>query len=162
MWPFQNADDAYCDAVQREFAPIARDCGTTLQTIEPLIFGFRAPYAILTIGAYAGHHRSLCVKLRWSGKEEEVCVKDGIDVGLANIELIDTKKISEIYSERQRWEAGSLRKEVAALAKKVREVAMPFLTTPDANWDGVRDMIAARVSKMFEEKPWLKKYEKKA
>jgi hypothetical protein len=160
MWPFQNADDAFCEAVQREFAPIAKDCGTTLQKVEPLIYGFRSQHAVLTIGAYPGHRRSVCVKLRSSGKEEAVCVKDGIDIGLANIELFITKELSGIYSERESWQAAPLRKEVADLARKVREVAMPFLTSPDADWDGVRDMIAARVSKMFDEKPWLKKYER--
>lgn len=162
MWPFKNADDAFCDAVRREFAPIAKDCGTTLQKIDPMTFGFRSQHAVLTIGAYPGHRRSVCVKLRPSGKEEVVCVKDGIDIGLANIELFVTNAMSGIYLERAGWDAEPLRKEVAALARKVREVAMPFLMSPDADWDGVREMIAKRIDKMSDEMPWLKKHEKKA
>jgi len=108
---------------------------------------------MLTIGAYPGHFRSLCVKLRSSKKEESVSVRDGADIGLANIELFVSGRVSEVYSERKEWSAGALRKEVEALATKVREVAMPFLSGSSADWDGVRDMIAARVSRMFEEKP---------
>jgi hypothetical protein len=159
MWPFQDSDDYFCDAVQQYFAPLAKECGASLRTVEPMIFGFRTQFAVLTIGAYPGHFRSLCVKLRPSGKEEAVCVKDGADIGLANIEQFVVGKISEVYSERQRWAKEPIRKEVEGLARIVREVAMPFLTTPNADWNGVRDMIAARVSKMFDEKPWLKRYE---
>jgi len=68
--------------------------------------------------------------------------------------------MSEIYQERQQWAPAPIRKEIEALAKKVREVAMPFLGTANADWDGLRDMIAAKISKAFEEKPWLRKYTK--
>jgi len=162
MWPFSSPDDAFRGAVQKEFGALAQECGTTLVQIEPLIFGFRTRYAVLTIGAYPGHFRSVCVKFRSSEKEEAVAVKDGADIGLANIELFVTGSVSEIYDERKDWSAAALRKEVEALATKVREVGMPFLASAGADWAGVRDMIAARVSRMFEEKPWLKRYEKNA
>jgi hypothetical protein len=162
MWPFQNSDDYFCDAARQYFAPLAEDCGASLRLVEPMIFGFRTQFAVLTIGAYPGHFRSLCVKLRPNEKEESLCVKDGADIGLANIEQFVTGRISEVYSERQHWAKEPIRKEVESLARIVREVAMPFITTPNADWDGVRDMIAERVSKMFDEKPWLKKYENRA
>ena len=160
MWPFENDDDAFRAADGKDVGPLAAECGARLQHIDPMIFGFRTQHAVMTIGAYPGHFRSLCVKLRPSGKEEAVSVKDGCDIGLANIEQFVTGKVSSFYSERTAWERAQLRKEVENLAAKVREVAMPFLTSPAADWDGVRDMIAARGSKMFEEKPWPKKYEK--
>jgi hypothetical protein len=158
MWPFKNSDDVFCDAVRSEFTPLAQEFGTSLQRVEPLIFGFRTQHAVLTIGAYPGHFRSICVKIRSSGKEEAVSVKDGIDIGLANIELFVTGKMSEIYDERQQWAPTPIRNEIEALAKKVHEVAMPFLGTANADWDGLRDMIAAKISKAFNEKPWLKQY----
>lgn len=151
MWPFSNPDHAFRKAVLSEFAPLATECGSNLQKVAPMIYGFRTHHAILTVGAYPGHFRSLCVKLRPSGKEEVVCVRDEVDIGLANFELFVTGKVSEVYSEREHWRAGALRKEVEALARKVREVAMPFLTTSRAKWDGVRDMIAANISEMLDE-----------
>jgi hypothetical protein len=160
MWPFQDTDSVFREAVEREFAPLAKECGSNLQKVESMIFGFRTPYAVLTVGAYAGHFRSICVKIRPRTTDEDVSVRDGIDIGLANIELFLTGRLSEIYTQRKQWSPEPIREEIEALARKVREVAMPFLTKPDANWIGVRTMIAERIKKMSAETPWLDRYRK--
>jgi len=162
MWPFHSPDEVFRKAVEREFGALAEECGARLQTVSPMVFGFRTQHAVLTIGVYPGHFRRTCVKLRPSGKDERVTVLDGADIGLANIEQFVTGNVSSIYSERNTWSAEPILKEVKALAAKVREVAMPFLVSPAADWDGVRDMIAARVSRVLEERPYLQKYGKRA
>jgi len=156
MWPFPNADSAFRDAVRREFAPLATECGASLQEIDTLIFGFCTSNAVLSIGAYPGHFRSVCVKLRRREEGERLSVKDGADFGLAVIEEFVIGRRSEIYSKRQRWESLEIKEEVAALASKTREVAMAFLMTAGGDWAGLRLFVDEKISKASDAKPWLK------
>jgi hypothetical protein len=103
MWPFSNPDDAFCGAVRQEFGSLARECGAALQQIDPMIFGFCTEYAVLTIGAYPGHFRGICVKLRRREGREEVSVKDEVDIGLANVEELVAGHSSSVHTKRQRW-----------------------------------------------------------
>ena len=160
MWPFPNTDDAFCGAVRQEFGPLARECGTKLTQVEPMIFGFCTNYAVLTIGAYPGHFRGICVKLRRREGREEVAVRDGVDVGLANVEELVTGQRSAVHTKRQRWAAGEVEEEVAGLAALTRRVALPFLTTPEGDWSGLRAFIDEKIRNA--PKPWLGLYEKKA
>jgi hypothetical protein len=162
MWPFQNSDEAFRSTVRREFALLAVDCGATLQEIETMIFGFCTPNAVLTIGAYPGHFRSICVKLRRREEGERLSVKDGADFGLAVIEEFVAGRRSDIYSKRQRWESAEIKEEVEALALKTREVAMKFLTTAEGDWLGLHAFVDEKIRKARDERPWLKKYEKPA
>jgi hypothetical protein len=162
MWPSDNADDAFRESVRDQFTALASDCGGQLEQIDPLIFGFRSPCAVLTIGAYPGHYRGVCVKLRSSVTDEPVSLNDRADIGLANIEVFVTGKKSEVYNVRKKWAPDELKLEVQALAAKVKEVALPYLLSRDADWNGVREMIGANFKKTLEEKPWLKKYSRNA
>jgi hypothetical protein len=152
MWPFSNPDDAFCAAVRQEFGLLARECGATLRQVEPMIFGFCTQHAVLTIGAYPGHFRSICVKLRPRAGREEVSVKDEADVGLANVEELVTGHCSSVHTKRQRWAAGEIEEEVAGLAAITRRVALPFLTTPAGNWAGLRAFVDEKIANA--QKPW--------
>jgi hypothetical protein len=126
MWPFPNPDNAFCDAVRQEFGSLARECGASLVQLEPLIFGFATQHAVLTVGAYPGHFRGICVKLRRREDRESVSVKDEADIGLANVEEMITGERSPVHTQRQRWAAGEIRDEISGLAAITRKVAMPF------------------------------------
>jgi hypothetical protein len=146
LW-LKNSDDAFCSVVRQEFGPLAGECGADLMQIEPLIFGFCTEHAVLTIGAYPGHFHGICVKVRRREAREEVSVRDGVDIGLANVEEFVTGRLSVVYRKRQRWEALEIEEEVAGLAAVVRQVALPFLTTPDGDWAGLRAFVDEKIQK---------------
>lgn len=160
MWPFSNPDDAFRDAVREEFGSLARECGAKLTQVEPMIFGFYTNYAVLTIGAYPGHFRGICVKLRQREGREAVAVKDGVDIGLANVEELVTGQRSDVHTKRQHWSAGEIEEEVAGLAALTRRVALPFLTTSEGDWPGLRAFVDEKIANA--PKPWLGFREKKA
>ena len=139
---------------------LARECGATLKQVEPMIFGFSTAYAVLSVGAYPGHFRGICVKLRRREGREEVAVKDGVDIGLANIEELVTGQRSAVHTKRQRWAAGEIEEEVAGLARLCRRVALPFLTTAGGDWTGLRAFVDEKIRNA--PKPWLGLNEKKA
>src|SRR4051812_45833259 len=116
MWPFSNPDEAFCEAVRQEFGSLARECAAPLVQIESMVFGFCTERAVLTIGAYPGHFRGICVKLRPREAREHVSLKDEADIGLANVEELVTGRRSPAHTQRQRWAAGEIREEVAGLA----------------------------------------------
>lgn len=145
MWASSNPDKAFCDAVRQDFGSLARECRATLKKIKPLIFGFCTEHAVLTIGAYPGHFRGICVTLRRREQEEEVSVKDGVDIGLANVEELVAGKRSAVHTKRQRWADGEIREEVAELAAVTRRVALPFLTTPTGDWSGLRAFVDEKI-----------------
>ena len=145
MWPFSNPDDSFRAAVRKEFGPIARECDVSFKQIEPLIYGFVTEYAVLTVGAYPGHFRGICVKLRRRLSGEKVSVNDGADIGVRNIEEFVSGRYSHIYSKRQRWVENEIREEIAGLALAVRQFAMPFLITPNGDWTGLRAFIDAKI-----------------
>ena len=144
---FRDSDDAFCDVVQQEFGTLAKECGSVFKQIEPMIFGFCTEYAVLTIGAYSGHFRGICVTLRRREAGEAVSVRDGVDIGLANVEELVTGRHSAVYRARQRWEAREIEEEVAGLAAVVRQVALPFLTTPSGDWIGLRAFVDEKIQK---------------
>jgi hypothetical protein len=158
MWPFSKSslpsdpDEAFGDAVRKEFGSLARECGASLVQTESMIFGFATQFAVLTIGAYPGHFRGICVKLRSREAGESVSVKDGTDIGLANVEAMITGQVSATHNKRQRWTAGEIREEIEGLAAITRRVAMPFLTTPQGNWRGLRAFVDEKIEKA--PKPW--------
>lgn len=123
------------------FGELAAQCGTKLTQVEPLLFGFATEFAILTVGAYPGHFRSVCVKIRPRVGTEEVSTKDGADIGLANIERFVKGSISGVHNQRQEWDCDPIRAEIQALAALTREVAWPFLQARNADWAGLREMI---------------------
>jgi hypothetical protein len=164
MWPFskpgrgetgKQVDEqhrAFREAVEREFTPLARECGDSLHEVDTWIFGFCAPHAVLTVGAYPGHYRSICVKIRYRDADNVPSVRDGADIGLANIDFFVTGQMSEVFKQRREaWASAPIEREIAALSAKTREIAMPFLKSPAADWDGVRGMIAERIEKAAEE-----------
>ena len=159
MWPFSNPDEAFRDAVRREFGSLARDCGASLVQVESMIFGFATQHAVLTVGAYPGHFRGICVKLRPRAAGESVSVKDETDIGLANVEEMVTGQRSAVHTQRQRWAAGEIDEEVAGLADITRRVAMPFLATPSGDWLGLREFVAEKIANA--PKPWRGLYEEK-
>lgn len=165
MWPFAKSDasqsdskvdeqlEAFVGAVRREFGPIAQDCGASLHKVDTWILGFCAPHAVVTVGAYPGHYRSICVKLRYRDKDSVPSVRDETDIGLANIDLFVTGQLSVIFKQsRESWKPEPIEREVMALAAKTREIAMPFLKSPVADWEGVRKMIAERIERAAEER----------
>jgi hypothetical protein len=159
MWPFQSDPDAaFSNAVRKEFAPLAVSCEATLKQIEPSIFGFVTEYAVLTIGACPGHFRGICVKLRQRRGHEQLSVRDGEDIGLANVEAFATGKVSGTHTKRQRWAADEIAEEVVGLANITRAVALTYLTSPTANWLGLRAFVDAKIEQSLREQPWLKKY----
>jgi hypothetical protein len=162
MWPFSKPkfsstpDEAFCDAVQQEFGSLARECGASLVQIESMIFGFATRHAVLTVGAYPGHFRGICVKLRRREDGESVSVNDGTDIGLANIEEMVIGQRSAVHTQRQRWAAGEIQDEIVGLAAITRRVAMPFLTSPRGDWVGLRKFVDAKIRNA--PKPWLGLY----
>jgi hypothetical protein len=159
MWPFSNSDDAFCEAVRKEFGSLARECGATLQQIEPMIFGFGTEFAVLTVGAYPGHFRGICVKLRRREGKEEVSVKDEVDIGLANVEELVTGRTSPIHTKRQRWSSGEIEEEVKGLAAITHHVALPFLNTASGDWAGLRALVEEKIANA--PKPWRGLFEEK-
>ena len=138
---------AFQESVSKAFGDLASTCDAKLVAVEPWIFGFRTPHAVVTIGGYSGHSPSLCVKLRPSDGESGVFVKDGTDVGLAIIECFVKGESSRLFDEHRVWKAESIRQEVNQLAEKIQEVAMPFICSPGGDWAGVREMLARRYDK---------------
>lgn len=124
---------------------MARECGSSLRQIEPLIFGFVSDYSVLTVGAYPGHFIGICVKLRRRGDGEKLSVDDEADIGLAVIEEFVRGSRSDIYTKRQRWAAGPIREEVTDLASAVRQYALPFVATPSGDWDGLRAFVQEKL-----------------
>lgn len=159
MWPFSNPEDAFCEAVRREFGSLARECDATLRQVGPMLFGFCTRHAVLTIGAYPGHFRGICVKLRPRDGREEVSVKDEVDIGLANVEELVAGHRSSVHTKRQRWASVEIEEEVAGLAAITRRVALPFLTTPSGDWSSLRAMVDEKI--VNAPKPWDGLYEKK-
>lgn len=157
MWPFSNPDEAFRHAVCRDFGALARECGASLVQVESMIFGFSTPHAVLTVGAYPGHFRGICVKLRPRETGESVSVKDGTDIGLANVEEMVTGLRSTVHTRRRRWAAGEIEEEVAGLAAITRRVAMPFLTTPRGDWLSLREFVDEKIQNA--PKPWTGLYE---
>lgn len=139
-------DDVFRTAVRREFGSLARDCNASLKEIEPLIYGFVTAHAVLTIGAYPGHFRGICVKLRKRVDGEILSVKDGADIGLRNFEEYASGHYSDVYSKRRRWVPDEIEEEIAGLAKAVRQFTMPFLNTPNGDWAGVRAFVDAKIA----------------
>lgn len=159
MWPFKdNPDNAFRNAVRQEFSPIANECGATLKQIEPFIFGFVTDYAVLTVGAYPGHFRGICVKLRHRENQEPLSVKDGADIGLANVEALVTGKASAIHTKRECWSSAEIAAEITGLAKITKQVGLSFLISPKADWVGLRTFVDAKIEQAMREQPWLKKY----
>jgi hypothetical protein len=153
MWPFKDTDQAFRDAVRENFGPLAQQFGAKLIQIEPMMFGFSTDYAVLTIGAYPGHFRGICVTLRRREQGERVSVKAGADIGLANVEEFVTGQRSAVYTKRQRWTAGEIQEEVAGLASISRRVAMSFLATAAGDWVGLRAFVDQKIANA--PKPWL-------
>jgi len=141
MWPFANPEDAFRAAVREEFGAVARECGSSLRQLEPLLFGFVTDYAVITVGVYPGHFKSTCVKLRRRITGEKICVNDAADIGLAVLEEFVSGSRSDVYTKRQRWASDEIREEIADLATAVRKVALPFVTTPNGDWNGLRAFI---------------------
>ncbi|HEY4246789.1 MAG TPA: hypothetical protein VGM64_08030 [Lacunisphaera sp.] len=145
MWPFTDPDDAFRSAVRQVFGPLARECNASFKQIEPLIYGFATDHAVLTVGAYPGHFRGICVKLRRRIARERVSVDDRTDIGLKNFEEFVSGTCTDIYSKRQRWAAEEIREEISGLALAVRQFAMPYLTTPNGDWAGLRAFIDEKI-----------------
>ena len=71
---------------------------------------------------------------------------------------IDALKVArqqhpEVRPRRQRWSAGEIRDEITDLATVTRRVALPFLTTPMGDWDGLRALIDEKIRNA--PKPWV-------
>lgn len=149
----EDGDDAFRAVVLQRFGEIAAECGALLKQIEPLIFGFCTEHAVLSIGAYPGHFRGICVKLRQRSGSEDASVRDDVDVGLANFEgFVRPDQPSGIYTRRQRWAADEIRNEVESLATVTREVAMPFLIGRNVDWAGVRQFVDEKIERAKRER----------
>ncbi len=157
VWTYPPPDETFRDAVRQEFGALARECGVKLVEVETMIFGFCTPYAVLTIGAYPGHFRGICVKFRRRERDEAVCVNDGVDIGLANIEELVTGRCSAVHTARRRWASDEIWNEVAGLASVTRQVAMSFLITPNGDWTGLRAHVDEKIRNA--PKPWRGLYE---
>jgi hypothetical protein len=149
----EDGDEAFRDVVRRTFGEIATEWGASLKQIEPRIFGFCTEHAVLTIGAYPGHFRGVCVKLRHRLPGDDVGVRDDLDIGLANFEAFSRPgQPSHIYTRRERWSAEEIRKEVESLATVTREVVKPFLTDPNADWAGVRLFVDKKIEQAMRDR----------
>jgi hypothetical protein len=146
--------DAFQKAVRYSFGELANDCNATLVEVEPWIFGFRTPYAVVTIGGYSGHQPSLCVKLRPSEGKGNVTVMDGADIGLANIERAEKGSLSPVFTRHHPWTALEIEIYVRELAATTRAVALSFIQSRTGDWDKVRDLIAKRIEEMQRNPPW--------
>ncbi len=144
-WPFSSPDDAFRDSVREEFGALATECDSSLRQLEPLLFGFVTKYAVLTVGAYPGHFRGICVTLRRRIADEDVSLKDGSDIGLAVVEEFVSGRLSDVYAKRQRWAADEIRDEITGLACAARQFALPFLLAPNADWDGLRAFVQEKI-----------------
>ena len=145
MWPFPDSDDAFRAAVREHFGRLALECDASFKQIEPLLYGFVTDYAVLTVGAYPGHFKGICVKLRSREAGEKVAVNDGADIGLRNVEEFVSGQCSDVYAKRQRWAADEIREEISGLAGAVRQFAMPFLTYPNGDWAGLRSFVDEKI-----------------
>ena len=120
---------------------MARELQASFKQIDPLLYGFATENAVLTVGAYPGHFKGICVKLRRREPGDVVTVRDGVDIGLWNVEEFVCGRTSDVYTKRKHWVAGEIREEISGLADAVRQFAMPFLVSPKADWAGLRAFV---------------------
>jgi hypothetical protein len=82
---------------------------------------------------------------------------DGADIGLANFELFVSGRMSPLFTESHQLTAASIAQEVRNLAAKTREIAIEYLRTPAADWEGLQNAIAQRGQEALKNAAWNNK-----
>jgi hypothetical protein len=148
-------------SVETHFGKIARDLNSELVRILPWIYGFATAHAVVILKVVDVDRGDLHVfvtlrprkpdeKIEFSN--EELGHEVGNSVGLGSIVG---------FQNPNGWKpnpGGISDKALKYHAEILLEYGKNFLTDPNANWDGLREMEWQEREKLLAEKPWLKKY----